>query len=197
MEPTTGRWLPPINQAPDNNFHACHDRVKTFLRSNSLPVPSDLAAQIEIQICARLGDNLEWCSNGTPASTEQINAARKGWPVTFADFKAFTATVMDWILHGKERASDETISVRAAVCANCPFNLHPPGCTSCNIGSLRTILSPILAGHSHPMDGVLHGCSICGCDLRAKVRVPQDILLRHMQKDKLEKLPAHCWLKKA
>jgi hypothetical protein len=193
LEPTTKRWIP--KDGYDTNVDATISKVQAFLKSNSLPVPPNLRALIEDQICERLSGNLSWCNNGNIASTEEINASRRGWAFSFEHVKTFTATMIDWWVNGGERVSDEIISERAKVCSGCPNNTHPPGCTSCSSGVIRGIVARIVGGHSHPMDVNLRACAICGCDLRAKVRIPQDTLTRNMPKEKLAVLPPFCWLK--
>lgn len=195
LEPSTGKWIPPQGQPADISFETNLKKVSTFLKSNSLPIPNDLSEVIQAQVCSRMSNDLQWCNDGKIATSERVNAARKGWSFTFDEVKSFTRTMIDWTLNGRERVNDETITERAAICKGCPNNTLPPGCGACSGGTLREIVAALVGGTSHPMDMHLRACSICGCDLKAKVRIPTGILTKNMSAAKQAQLPAHCWLK--
>ena len=98
-------------------------------------------------------------------------------------------------MKGAARVDRGEIERRSAICGVCSFNQEPAGCRGCNAGSLRDAIGKAVGGGTIPSDAILKACLICGCSLKAKTRIPNDIILDYMSNEQKNLLPAHCWLK--
>lgn len=195
----TATWIPPVGHDPFVAYADLVDAVRVHMRARSVPIPPNLDHLIQEQLCARLTNDPTWCNDGEVMSSDQVAASRTpgGFRFTFANVKQATATIADWIISSKgRRVSDEEIGRRASVCEKCPMNLDPAGCASCSLGQITAVASRVIYG-AHPKDAVLRSCAVCGCSLKAKVRAPVEVLLRHMPEEQLDRLPDFCWLAKA
>lgn len=79
---------------------------------------------------------------------------------------------------------------RAQICANCPKNLHGI-CTGCAGNQFQDMFQEIMRkGRKSQYDNALDTCAVCGCLLRVKVLIKQEVL------DKLPKhtYPDNCWI---
>jgi hypothetical protein len=113
-----------------------------------------------------------------------------------------TTVLADWVLsEGGKRVDDSEAIRRGEICKRCVFNQPPIGCSSCNIAALNKIVEKFLGGQSLPIDNQLESCQICACHLRVKVRVPMEVLKRHIKPEQMLQFPpAHesfpgCWLR--
>lgn len=165
------------------------------LKSNHLPVPPDLRQKIIDQLCASLPAG--WCSDGSMLSRLGANISHE-----FARVLQGTATLVDWwVSDGRARVPLDEADRRASICAGCEFNAPPAGCTNCNKGAIANITQKIVGGQPTKHDAALQACSVCGCDLKAKVHLKLETLQRHMSKAQLAQLPPArngkqaCWLR--
>lgn len=204
-ETPPGRWRHRIEgiagpQAWVSEFYAYNDleeEVVKRYRANGKEVPSDLRQRIIDQMCQQLPDNWCQCGDRTQYSMWFRNAVHE-----FARVFQGTATLVDWFVAGnREKVSPDVAEYRADRCSTCVFNQPPQGCTTCNQKSLRSKVNEIVGGSATKYDLALNACAICGCELKAKIWLPKEILLRHMSEQQIAQLPpAHngfkgCWLK--
>lgn len=173
------------------------DNVRKHLKVNSIPERSDLEGNIQHQIC--LGIPPDRCQD-TDAQAKR--AKERGFRVSFGAAWEFTKLMFDWkTRYGGALAAVTEAEGRATVCCTsgeegipCPFN-RPIECTSCSLGTLQTLTEKLVNGRRTSRDNELHGCSICGCNLKAKVHLPHELLAEHAG-DTLSNFPAHCWMLK-
>ncbi len=180
------------------DFWAYNDleaEVAARYRRNGLAVPGDLRQQITDQLCAQLPKG--YCRDGTGLF---------GWAgqllASFQRILSGTITLADfWIASGRKRVSTEEIERRSTICQGCAFNQPPTGCTGCNLAALNRIIEATVGGDRLPSDAGLESCQICGCGLRPKVRIPLDVLQRHLTDEQKRQFPPGngqwpgCWLR--
>ena len=190
--PESGEVIPPVGQEV-HNYNDLEDAVRAHYRANQLKVPANLPALIQDQLCRQIPSR--FCSD------ENGNVLRDGSTIFGFNFdvvKQGTATLVDWFVRGgAEKVSTEETTRRSKICSTCAFNQPVPGCSSCNSASLHGLVNKIVGVLALPTDAALNGCSICGCSLKAKVRLPLDVLLRHTSPEQLNKFPAHFWMKES
>lgn len=109
-------------------------------------------------------------------------------------------TLISWIKSGAEAVSPEQSNSRASVCAGCPEN------KSTSFGSIFTV--PVSRaihaelqkrsewGLKTDHDEKLGVCDVCVCPLPLKVHVPRELIMKRLEKQVFDELPAHCWIKK-
>ena len=178
------------------SWNDLEDDVVRNYRVNHLPVPTDLRQLMTDYLCKQLPEG--WCRDGNRGFVGFV----RGLLHEFQRILQGTITLSDWMLsEGAKRVDDSEAMRRASICQKCPFNQPPIGCSSCSIAALNKIVEKFLGGQSMPLDSQLESCMICGCHLRVKVRVPMDVLKRHIKPEQMLQFPpAHesfvgCWLR--
>lgn len=190
----TGQRVPPSEQGY-YGFNDLEEAVARHYRANAKVVPNDLRQRIIDQMCQHLPDG--WCRDGNRLISYGVNFQNE-----FNRVLQGTTTLVDWFLHGRQRVEQSEANTRAATCATCIFNQPVVGCTSCNLKTVQALVSQVAGGRTTPHDAALHACQICGCDLKAKVHLPLEVLQRHIpEKQASQYPPAHdafpgCWLRK-
>lgn len=158
------------------------------------PQPPDLLQLIEDYICA---EEPESCG-GQPRAVRADDVLKRGWAAslkhTFTNVVNGTRVLAAWVAGGRHYVEEDLASQRAATCITCPENVEPQGCTGCNMKTLHEVVRSVVGSRSTPHDAKLRACRVCGCDLRAKVHLPHDLLWQHMTQEQKALLPAHCWL---
>lgn len=106
-----------------------------------------------------------------------------------ADVQRFFNTAKQFIAGGGQLVDKETATKRAEVCKECPRNVPIRGCMGCS-GLIPKLLK-LTKGASTEHDKELKGCSVCGCQLKAKVHLPAE-----MNQDEGIEFPDWCWISK-
>jgi len=195
----TGRWFPDAVANRGFGHYSYNDleaEVTRYCGANGIAVPANLRQEIVEQLCQQLPAG--WCRD-----TER--AEWRGGAGAIAAFERVvqgTLTLADWFVRGgRLRVPIEESARRAAICSGCLFNQTPQGCGGCSSGALATAANTIVGGDRQPFDALLKSCLICACTLSAKIRLPVDVLRRHMKPAMLAQLPpAHsgfpgCWVR--
>ena len=182
-EPETGFWV----EAP--TWPDLKRAVRKHRLANNLPIPLGLDATIEQQLCEIVPP--EYCQGDSQYTLAPAHAP------TLAEAIQGTKVIFDWWLHGKQRIPAAEAERRAITCMRCHFNMPAAGCTNCSLAKLREVTTELVASYAIPHDPILYVCTLCGCSLQAKVRMPLDLLQRHVSDSQNARLPSWCWLKKA
>ena len=159
--------------------------VKKHLEANSLPVPADLAAVIENQLCELIGP--EWCSWGSAKYAAHPT-------MSASDVVNGTKVILSWKLEGSPFEDQNEANRRAAICASCMMNVHVAGCVGCS--GLQGVVRKMVGGKKTAHDHLLKSCAICKCLNGAQVWLPLDTLWRGVTSDINEAFPDHCWKKR-
>lgn len=191
LVPETGTWVPDRSALGFSKYVAFPDLIKgikAHYKANSVTVPTNLDELVHDQCCRSIPsycvDEKGRKDTSAPQFHFDLNTVIQG-----------TLTLADWVIHGSPVESDEVIVDRTSACDKCQFNQDPQGCSSCNRKSLTRAIEKVVGKRKLASDSKLKSCMICGCSLIAKVRIPKDILLRHMSEEQIKRLPSHCWLK--
>jgi hypothetical protein len=141
--------------------------------------------EIQRQICVRLskheckaeGPNDPWTP--VPYTHDIFN---------IETIRSFSSSAWEWLKTGGSLVSEQEAERRAEICRACPANSDAgQGCMKC--GLAKVVASFV------PEKRKLHGltvCIFCGCDLRAKVLMPDAIVVKSDEGRSI-KYPAHCW----
>jgi hypothetical protein len=159
-------------------------------KANGYELPGDIMAKVEAFICER---EVDYCIGDSTLSTSSTTP-RSNLAHTFHVVVQGTRTLVSWMAKGMQFVPQEQANARAAVCANCPFNDEPQGCTNCNMDTLRKLAEGLIGTRTTPHSSQLKACRVCSCQLAAKVWLPLRTLLDHMPDEQVARLPAHCWL---
>lgn len=159
--------------------------VKKHLEANGFPVPADIGALIEDQLCQLIGP--EWCSWGGGKHVAAPNMRAQ-------DVINGTKVLVSWKLEGSPMVDPNEAERRAAICAGCGMNVHVEACLGCS--GLQAMVGKITGGAKTSHDRLLHSCAVCKCLNRAQVWLPLDTLWRGVTSDINEAFPDHCWKKR-
>lgn len=164
------------------------------------PQPPNLARLVEDYICDHIPD---YCG-GEPRASRADDGVRQSWLAglkhTFTNVLTGTQTLAAWIVGGRHYVDGDLANERARICTSgfhgrkCPENEEPLGCTGCNTKTLHEIVRSVVGSRTTTSDSRLKACKVCGCDLKAKVHLPHDVLWKHMADAQIAALPPHCWL---
>lgn len=107
--------------------------------------------------------------------------------LTHADVKRFLQTVVKWSAGGGNIVDSVESNRRAAICAACPQNVAVRGCMGCS--TVLPKLMALIKNATTEYDEDLQGCNVCGCQLKAKVHLPEEVMVSGSNE-----FPDHCWL---
>lgn len=157
-------------------------KVMTHRKANGYVIEDDVERHIQDQICRSLSGKaqIKFCDTGIPSP-----ASRR---IRLSEVVKFLTSAVQWLGAGAPMVSQEEADRRAAICADCPWNVHVYGCAACHALSERTV--DLLGDKRTSSDAHLKACGICGCSNRAQAWLPLDVLLS--DSGNLE-YPGHCW----
>lgn len=106
------------------------------------------------------------------------------------DVTRFLGTLRHFIANGGQLVDRAKAERRAAICASCPRNVPIKGCMGCS-GLIPKIMK-LTQGAKTTLDNKLMGCAVCGCQLKAKVHMPNEVI----ESDDTGGLefPEWCWM---
>lgn len=114
----------------------------------------------------------------------------KGRVVGLHDLEQFAHTATEWFKAGGKCVPQEEADRRAEICSKCPENLNLTGCWAC-FAIIRGLTA--LFGKKTQYDKELRSCNVCGCTLKAKVHMPEEIM--HATPQPRKPWPEWCWMK--
>jgi hypothetical protein len=153
--------------------------VRIHREANKLDTTPGWEERFESEICMErpeLGNDRPRVKNG--------GAKVPGWSAILR----FTKTMWEWSKSGKLEKPEES-ERRAAICAMCPENQYVGGCYGCT-GVIR-YTAEVLLDRTTSHDSSLNVCVACGCYLKLKVHVPNDVL--DVAEEGSITYPDHCW----
>ena len=181
VHPETGH----VTTAIDANTWVA--KARAHLEANGLPVPVDLSAQMQDQLCQVLP--VGWCEYDDP------NRPRVDITFSWGDVERGTRTLFDWLTGGREMVGQAEAERRAKICSTCYLNVQAYGCGQSCYELIRK-LAGLLVGKETSVDDRLRNCAACKCFLRSKVHVPLATIEKHDTDSIQVLLPSFCWLKK-
>lgn len=144
----------------------------------------DWQTRFQDQFCS-LPQNQDLCLKVNDRESEpgQIRHISK------SDVSRFFNTVKEFISQGGDLVDQDTAEKRAACCVACPNNVPIKGCMGCS-GLIPKLLK-LVKGAKTTHDNNLRGCSVCGCQLKAKVHLPASV---KAPGDEALEFPDWCWV---
>ena len=152
--------------------------------SNDIPAPLNIPRLIEQQICRERPD---YCGSSEP------HLVSPSLSRTLQTIVMGTKTIGAWLFSGRRRVEQKHAERRAQTCSTCPQN-QDVGCSNCGGDILTPVIEQVVAGGKTKFDHLVKVCMICGCAIRAKIWVPNDIIVDNMPDRILEQLPDNCWV---
>lgn len=183
MQPETALWI----KAP--SWGELVKEVKKHRNANNLPIGLNFEQEIVDQLCASLPAS--WCSQSDPTLGRTSHV-----PVTLDQVVNTGKMLVEFFLKfGRKKVPIAQATERAAVCVRCPFNQKLTDCNNCSMKTVRELMVSIVGGEATEHDNRLDSCTICGCELRAKVRLPTELLMSYLTPEKKLEFPLWCWLR--
>src|ERR1700747_2214417 len=104
-------------------FHALIRKVAQHRQNNNIPFDEDLAIEVENWICEHMEpqDRNEYCAEGKRVPTSI------GWQ----EVSRFLKTMGAFFVQGGQCVDQAEADRRAAICADCPFQVSVHGCGIC------------------------------------------------------------------
>lgn len=180
QDPMTKIWV----RGTDYGMFVANLR-KTRL-ANGFPIGQGFEDEVEQLVCRNYSAE---CINLDPAFPRKRS-------LTLADIIRGTGVMLRQLATGNKLVEPKEAERRAAICAECPFNLpFAKPCTGM-CPELSSIVNWITRHQGTTQDSRLHACNVCGCELQAAVWVPlenQCAGLSDEQKAQFRNVPTNCW----
>jgi hypothetical protein len=159
--------------------------IKHRLHKGLSPVDADAVwDEIQRQICTRLG--IHECKSEGPG--DPWVPIKNGFDILELDkIKAFSAAFWEWLKSGRELVSEAEAQRRREICKVCPCNQSFSGCKACTVLGLIEAAVP----KGKRFDD-LEGCLVCACTLKAKVWMPESVIMAADSGRNL-RFPVPCW----
>jgi len=155
------------------------DKTRAHLTANGIPIPDNLRAIMQDQLCASLPP--EYCEYHDGKWVD----LRLDWADIVRGTKALVLAAVGGFVHQEEAER------RANICRSCPFNVRVGSCTACKASKY---LIGEIAKKSTSNDAKLLNCGVCKCSLLAAVHVPLDVLTSTDDPAHRELYPIEwCW----
>ncbi len=160
--------------------------VKDHRRANNLPIPLDMEAQMNEQLCGLIPPT--WCDRdaGDVSSWVDVNF---GWSDFIDGMKAFGR----WMLDDTPVVEQKEADRRAAICVSCPLNVNVAGCSTCH--KLASAITGAVAKKTSAYEDNLRACAICRCALKAMVWFPMNNIQHNETAEQQALRPDFCWVK--
>lgn len=107
-----------------------------------------------------------------------------------------TLAIAEKVIFRKANVDQGEAERRAAICANCTYNVNPEDCTACNMSAIQNVVNASVGNARTSKHDQLKSCYWCSCLLRAKVWFPLDIVHRYTTSEVNASLPPFCWQKR-
>ena len=163
--------------------------LEAYYATIGYPVPADLFAKVEEQICAA---NIEYC--GESYSGMVVGKAVAGAKHTFHAAVQCLGTLISHRAGSGEKPALELQEARAQVCVACPNNTDITPCSVCNISVLKNLIQKLVGAKKTSVDAELKYCSVCHCANSAKVATKREAIWKHMPDWQKKGLPPTCWI---
>ena len=164
--------------------------LEAHYRANQLKKPDGLSDKIEAFVCEQEPD---YC---TDQHGQPVQDGKRSIFHEIRNVLQGTATLLAWKVKGEPLVPATLADERAAVCASCPMNAEPQGCSSCNAKVLKDAVEAVVGSRQTSFHNQLKSCKVCSCALPAKVQLPISSILRFMPQTQLDLLPQPCWINK-
>jgi len=157
-------------------------KIRQHLKANSLPLPEGFDAWAEDAICTQGGYGNPFCGGAVPKPDGKM-------PILSLAMAARFIKTMLGVIRDRKLVSRDEAERRIAICNACPLATSIGGCKSCStvFKEVERLLakSPLVSAPGKEF------CKACGCLLRLKAVVPNDVLDR--AETTRPPYAAECW----
>lgn len=165
------------------------EAIKKYRRDNHLPIPDDMQAIAEDQLCKFMPPGICKYEDGS-VPTDFIN--------TRLDLDAVdrgSAVLLAFISEGMPLVPKEVAEERGAICAACPANVGISGCGPCKV--MQKLVDFLGSTSKTKADPQLESksCAVCGCSSRLQIHLPIEVLAKGVtpeQQARFDRIE-HCW----
>jgi len=173
---------------PFSGWDQLRENLIEHYRSTGYAIPLNLFELVEAQICSKQSD---YCAGASVSSRLYVAMGAIGH--TFHTALSCLRTLAS-NARG-EKPSQELAESRSKVCASCPENKEVVDCSRCNMTALNSLIERSVGAKKTAHDGALKFCSVCHCNLRAKIWTRHEAIWKHTNDSDKERFPESCWLK--
>ena len=158
--------------------------ARNHLQGNNLPIPQDLEAKMEDQLCNTIPP--EWCDQVDP------NKPYVSTSFSWSDVKAGVDVFISWLTGGAKLVPQDEADRRARICSGCYLNVNVEGCATCHKAA-----SLLTWAQKTQYDDNLKACAVCHCLNKAQVHFPIDALESSDDSARQAMYPSFCWKNKS
>lgn len=173
------------HKSASNDYWSWKEAILDHRRGMNLPIPEDIMALAEDQLCGTLPPELCSYEVGDPPPI----STRIG-----------LASVVNWIKASVRKATSglsyvpqEEAERRAEICVACPYNVIIEGGCGGGCRDVTQWLTPGMAGKKTKQDTRLKSCAVCTCFNSIQVHFPLEILNADDTAERLAAYPEFCW----
>lgn len=132
--------------------------------------------------------NRQWCERDPKRCLIGETTDSMGLRQPRSKLIAFGNALKALVQNGLQPVDINQATERAKICQKCPYNRKTEKCGFC-LKTAQLITKGLIGDRKTRYDRKLNQCSVCGCDLKAKIHYPLD------EKDN-NTYPKHCWVAK-
>lgn len=162
-------------------------KIIKYRKDNDLPVPDDMEAIAEDQLCQLLPAGL--CRYESGEDAKPVTSGR----VSVTDVVNGTKVLMHWMLNGQNVVSQAEADARGRTCSNCYFNIPVSGCAACKELLTHVYTAKGQRGTAYDANLDTKSCALCKCSSAAHIWVPIESLALGVSDSLLTKFPEFCW----
>lgn len=162
--------------------------IREHRKGNNLPMPSDLMARAEDQLCGGLPPHLCLHESGDPPSTDIR--------IQLTDVVNWLKAVGKKVVSGAGYVDQAESERRAAICVQCPLNVQIIGGCGGGCKKIAEFFTPGMAKLKTTQDSRLRSCAVCRCYNSISVHFPLQILSQDDTPERQAAYPEFCWKKK-
>lgn len=164
-------------------FGILRNRVRDHMRANSIPITEDFDEWCADAACRECGFGGPFCKKSEPKPESE-----KLPYLSLAMARRFVETMWQ-VIKDRRFVSREEAERRAEICRGCELATAIGGCKGCS--SLFRKLERVMKHNPIDMPKHQEFCGACGCVLRLKVFIPNDVLDR--AETERPKYHPSCW----
>ena len=153
--------------------------------ANNLPVEPGMEQEL-----------LEYMCTQPEVQCKKAKTVKSEGSININGVLQFTHILGEAIIKGNKVVEEGEAERRASICAACPANIEPLGCTSCGLRGIAAMLSRFVGARQTTHDNELNSCKHCGCLNKAQVWFNLELLQKHTSDRVNGELPNNCWKKR-
>jgi hypothetical protein len=183
VHPETG------HKSASNDYWSWMEAVRSHRKANNLPMPDNIEAIAEDQLCGTLPPHL--------CLYEQGDAPPSDTRIDFSDVVDWLKAIGSKIISGEEYVNQAESERRAAICVSCPLNVTIVGGCGGGCKKIAEFFTPGMTKLKTKQDNRLRSCAVCRCYNAIQAHFPLAILEENDNPERQERYPEFCWKKRS